>query len=117
MSTPIPQIAPADALRQAQALRAAGAAPVLLDVREPWEVAVAAVNADAFAHVRVPMQQIPGALDQLPKDQAIFVMCHHGMRSQHVAMFLAAQGFGDLHNMAGGIDAWSRSVDPTVPCY
>jgi rhodanese-related sulfurtransferase len=44
-------------------------------------------------------------------------MCHHGARSQRVAMFLAANGFARVANVAGGIDAWSREVDPGVPCY
>ena len=64
---------------------------------------------------QVPMQQVPGRLDEIPRDQPVVVVCHHGMRSLQVAHFLAAQGYADVANLTGGIDAWSRSVDPTVP--
>jgi rhodanese-related sulfurtransferase len=114
---PIPQVQPADVLRQAQAHRAQGRSPVLLDVREPWEVSMAAISCDTLQALRIPMQQVPANLDRLPIGQPVYVLCHHGMRSLHVATFLASQGYTDVRNVTGGIDAWSREVDPTVPSY
>ena len=63
------------------------------------------------------MQTIPARLADLKRDQPIAVLCHHGGRSMQVAMFLQQQGFTRLVNVAGGIDAWSRQVDPSVPRY
>ena len=85
----------------------------LLDVREPHEIAVAAV-ADT---VNIPMAQIPGRLDELDRDKTIVVMCHGGIRSMQVAGFLAHQGFTSVVNLDGGIDAWSREVDSDIPRY
>ncbi len=86
--------------------------PMLLDVRELWELEAARI--DGAMHV--PMNEVPAALGALPKDREIVVVCHHGGRSFTVAMLLERAG---LHatNLAGGIDAWSRDVDPTVPAY
>lgn len=91
--------------------------PVLLDVREPWEVQVASVTPDGFDVVAIPMNQIPARLAELPQDRPIACLCHHGARSQRVALFLAQQGHADVANIAGGIDAWSRERDPKVPVY
>jgi rhodanese-related sulfurtransferase len=87
--------------------------PLLLDVREPWEVETAAI-ADSCA---IPMHEIPGRLDEIPRDQPIVCICHHGVRSLQVAHYLARQGFGPLFNLTGGIDAWARDVDPACPTY
>ena len=86
---------------------------VLLDVREPSEVATASV-ADA---VHIPMRQIPQRLDELSKDVPIAVLCHHGGRSYQVAQFLFAQGFADVVNVDGGIDAYALRVDSSIPRY
>lgn len=91
--------------------------PVLLDVREPWELQTAAVKPEGFALVAIPMNDIPARLAELPADQPIACLCHHGARSQRVASFLAQNGFGKVINIAGGIDAWSRELDPGVPHY
>jgi rhodanese-related sulfurtransferase len=91
--------------------------PLVLDVREPWEVQAASVAADAFDLVTIPMNQLPARLADLPQDRPIACLCHHGSRSQHVAMWLAQQGYTDVSNIAGGIDAWSRERDPAVPRY
>lgn len=85
---------------------------VLLDVREPFEVATAAVE----GAVHIPMGSVPARLDEVPRDRRILCLCHHGARSAQVAAFLAAQGF-DVANVAGGIDRWSTDVDPEVPRY
>lgn len=88
-------------------------APVLLDVREPWEVA----HASMPGIVAIPMGQIPGRVDELEPDRPVVCVCHHGMRSMQVAMFLERRGFSDVWNLSGGIDAWSRQVDPSCPTY
>jgi len=87
--------------------------PLLLDVREPWEVE----KASLAGITPIPMQQIPARVGELGRDRAIVAVCHHGGRSMQVAMFLQAQGFGNLSNLAGGMDAWSREIDPQIPRY
>src|SRR5439155_27149108 len=94
-----------------------GADAVVLDVREPVELRAASVKPDGFELVTIPMNEIPGRLGQLDPGRAVAVLCHHGTRSQLVAMFLAAQGFDTVANIAGGIDAWSQELDPGVPRY
>ena len=96
---------------------ARGLRPVVLDVREPWEIATACIAPEGAALVTVPMQQIPARLAEIDPNQPILALCHHGVRSQQVALFLDRQGYPEVYNIAGGIDAWSRQVDPTVPVY
>ncbi|HEX7863987.1 MAG TPA: rhodanese-like domain-containing protein [Variovorax sp.] len=113
----IDQVRPAD-LAAWFALNA-DAAPVLLDVREPWELQTASVAPQGFTLVAIPMNEIPGRLAELKDGQPelrIACLCHHGARSQRVAAFLNQNGFDQLANVAGGIDAWS-SHDPSVPRY
>jgi rhodanese-related sulfurtransferase len=98
-------------------LQAQPARPLVLDVREPWEVQVASVSPEGCDLVVMPMNQIPARLAELPTDRPIACLCHHGTRSQHVARFLAQRGYTDVVNVAGGIDAWSRERDPSVPIY
>ena len=86
--------------------------PVLLDVRERWEVETAAIE----GALHVPMADIPGALGALPNDREIVVFCHTGGRSYTAARLLERAGF-EVANLAGGIDAWSREVDPAIPTY
>ena len=88
-------------------------APVLLDVREPWEIATAQIAGS----VSIPMRDIPARSEELDDDAQIVCVCHHGARSANVAMFLEARGFTKMFNLQGGIDAWSRLVDPSVPTY
>jgi len=85
----------------------------LLDVREPAELAMAAIP-DA---IRIPMREVPSRLVELDRHRPVVVMCHSGVRSGHVAAFLLANGFEQVFNLAGGIDAWSIDVDPTLPRY
>lgn len=88
--------------------------PLLLDVRELWEIATAALP----GAVVMPMNEVPGrAFNELDEDAPLAVLCHHGARSLSVANWLRQQGFGKAQSVAGGIDAWSRSIDPTVPRY
>jgi len=113
----IAQVRPADLPSWLQAHTRAGATPVVLDVREPWELQTASVAADGFSLVAIPMNQIPARMGELDPARAVACLCHHGARSQRVAMFLAQNGFGQVANVAGGIEAWSRELDPTVPRY
>ena len=91
--------------------------PIVLDVREPLEVALAQVRPEGFELVHMPMQQVPARLAELDPQRPLACLCHHGIRSQQVAMFLTRQGFGQVANIAGGIDAWSMELDPTVSRY
>lgn len=97
--------------------RDADAPAVLLDVREPAELATAHVTPDGFTLVTMPMNDIPSRLAELDPDSRIACLCHHGTRSQAVASFLAQQGFDAVANVAGGIDAWSVEHDASVPRY
>ena len=94
-----------------------GVRPTVLDVREPGELRTAAIRADGFELVTIPMMEVPARLAELDASQPVAVLCHHGARSQRVAMFLAGNGFERVANIAGGIDAWSQQVDPAVPRY
>jgi rhodanese-related sulfurtransferase len=87
--------------------------PLLLDVREPWEFEKARI---AGARL-IPMREVPARFEELDREKAVVAICHHGGRSQQVAMFLEKAGFTRIHNLVGGVDAWSRAVDPTVPVY
>ena len=90
--------------------------PVLLDVRESWEVQTASVQPAHLDFVHMPMQTIPARLHELDRQRPIACLCHHGGRSLQVARFLAEHGF-EVVNVAGGIHAWSAQVDPSVPTY
>ena len=93
---------------------AAGNEVQLLDVREDWEVQLAAVPA---ALVHIPMGQIPDRIGELDPTKDTFVICRSGGRSLQVAGFLAAHGFASVFNVSGGILKWSRDLDPRIPQY
>ena len=94
----------------------AGETPVIVDVREAVELQMASLNGANFLHI--PMGDIPTrAHQELDPDDHIVVVCHHGVRSANVTMWLRQQGFENAQSMRGGIDLWSRIVDPTVPTY
>jgi len=86
---------------------------MLLDVREPDELAIASIP---WATV-IPMGEVPEHLDELPQDKPIAVLCRSGARSGRVAEFLNQNGFPNAVNVAGGILDWSKTIDPTVPQY
>jgi rhodanese-related sulfurtransferase len=95
-------------------LRQQPGAPLLLDVREPWEHA----TANLPNSVLMPMGEVASrAHQELDPDSPIVVLCHHGMRSLSVTMWLRNQGFEHVQSLSGGIDAWSRSIDPAIPRY
>ncbi len=87
--------------------------PFMLDVREPWEHEAARIEGAQL----VPMRELAGRLAEIDAEREVVAICHHGGRSMQVAMFLEKQGFKRVHNLVGGIDAWSRTVDPAVPTY
>ena len=99
-----------DVMTAADQLRAGA---LLLDVREPHEVATCAIPGSRH----IPMRQIPAQLEELPRDQLILVHCHHGGRSMRVTQFLRANGFSQVSNVAGGIDTWAELIDPTLARY
>jgi rhodanese-related sulfurtransferase len=87
--------------------------PVLLDVREPWEHDKARIQGSTL----IPMREVQARIGEIDENSEVVAICHHGGRSMQVAMFLEKQGFKRVHNLVGGIDAWSRTVDPAVPIY
>jgi len=87
--------------------------PFLLDVREGWEIAYCQIDGSSW----IPMREVQQRWDELDPEAEIVVICHHGVRSYHVASFLAHQGFSDVYNLAGGVDGWARQVDPTMKTY
>jgi len=87
--------------------------PLLLDVREPWEYNIVHLEDS----VLMPMRQVPVGADALDADREIIVICHHGIRSRQVALFLKARGFSNVVNLSGGIDAWARYTDTSLPTY
>ena len=92
---------------------AAGELPTILDVREPEEIQIVRFP----GAVEIPMSEIPSRLSELDANDEIVVLCHHGVRSAHVAGYLAQQGFRQVRNLAGGIDAWALLVDPSLGRY
>ena len=108
-NAPFKQARPAEIRRRLDA----GEQLRIIDVREPDEYAIAHVEQ---AELR-PMSEIQSWWQELPRDEELVIMCHHGGRSAQVAMALSRAGFERLTNMAGGIDAWSAEVDPGVPRY
>lgn len=93
--------------------RQAGAEFRFIDVREPHEYAVARV---AEAEL-LPLTRFDEWIDRLAPDEEIVVMCHHGIRSANVCLYLARKGFQKVFNLEGGIDLWSVEADETVPRY
>ncbi len=108
------EISPAEAA----ALLAEGKARHI-DVREPWEIATASIaGSPSNSVIEMPMGDVPSrAHQELDPDDRLVIVCHHGMRSMNVAVWLRNQGFELVQSLRGGIDAWSAEVDSTVPRY
>ena len=86
---------------------------MILDVREPEEIALA-----SFPQAKnIPMGDIPSRLAELDPEAEWVIVCHHGIRSAHVAIHLAQMGFERVSNLRGGIDAWAIAADPLTPRY
>ena len=87
--------------------------PILLDVREPWEFQTCQIDGS----LTMPMNTIPGKLSELDVGHTIVCICHHGVRSMQVALFLEHNGFDKVSNLTGGVHAWAQQVDSTMPTY
>jgi len=87
--------------------------PQLVDVREAWEFERARIEGAQL----VPMREVAGRLAEINPARPVVAICHHGGRSMQIALFLEKAGYNNVHNLVGGVDAWSRSVDPAVPLY
>jgi rhodanese-related sulfurtransferase len=99
---------------EVQVMRASGEEFTLLDVREPWERDVAKIEESQH----IPMGDVARRFNQeLDPEERIVVYCHHGVRSMNVTAWLRQQGFENVQSMRGGIDRWSKVVDPKVPLY
>ncbi len=92
---------------------AAGDKLQLLDVREDWEFQTARIEGS----ILIPMGQVASRIAELDSAAETVVICHHGGRSMQVAGLLEQLGFPNVINLAGGVDAWARSVDPSMPVY
>jgi len=87
--------------------------PKLIDVRELWEFNIAHIAGAQH----IPMNEVPSRVNEIDETHPTVIICHHGVRSLQVVTYLQRQGFDNLHNLNGGIDAWSRQVDASVPVY
>jgi rhodanese-related sulfurtransferase len=87
--------------------------PLLLDVREPWEFRICKIDGSQL----IPMGQLPSSLKALDPQRETVVICHHGIRSRQVAMYLDYQGFANVINLNGGVAAWARDVDHQMATY
>jgi adenylyltransferase/sulfurtransferase len=86
----------------------------LLDVRQPWESDLASLPGS----VRIPLNELPQRAGEVENNgKTVIVYCHHGIRSLSAASFLKRLGFTNVQSLAGGIDAWSCEVDPSIPRY
>lgn len=88
-------------------------APLLLDVREPWEFDTCQISGSQL----MSMNSVPARMGELDDEATIVCICHHGARSMQVAGFLERQGFANLFNLTGGIHRWAQEVDPAMPTY
>jgi rhodanese-related sulfurtransferase len=86
---------------------------LLVDVREGWE----RDRATIAGSMHIPLGDLPARIGALPEDASIILYCHHGMRSAQAGMWLAQQGYDDVAHLEGGIDAWSRDRDDSIPRY
>ena len=94
-------------------LRRSGEAMTVLDVRNPPEIDVCAFDGST----NIPMHEIPANVEILPTEGKLIVVCHHGARSLQVAAWLRHNGHGNAISLRGGVDAWSREIDPSMPRY
>jgi rhodanese-related sulfurtransferase len=90
-----------------------GENPVLLDVREAWEYETCHIDGS----INISMSNVKQMLDELKPDDEMVVICHHGMRSFQVASYLEGNGFNNILNLEGGVDAWAKSVDSEMAQY
>ncbi|MBI5937978.1 MAG: sulfurtransferase [Betaproteobacteria bacterium] len=87
--------------------------PVLLDVREPWEFELCRIDGSML----IPMGSVFNRIGELDPARETVVICHHGVRSYHIARLLELNGFTDVINLTGGVDAWATQVDAAMATY
>lgn len=87
--------------------------PLLLDVREPWEYETCHIPQAQL----MPMHTVPLRFQELDPETSIVCVCHHGGRSMQVAHFLERNGFNHIINLTGGVHAWAKEVDTSMPTY
>jgi adenylyltransferase/sulfurtransferase len=109
LTAAVPQIQ----VRELQKQMESGRPFTLLDVREPFELELARIEGANL----IPLGELPQRMEELDREQDIFVFCHSGVRSGRAAELLRSAGFAKVASVAGGIDAWSQEVDPEVPRY
>ena len=113
MSTETIRGSDAISVRELADMRSARKQHSVLDVREARELEICRL--DGALHI--PMTEIPTRTNDLPTDQPLVVICHHGARSQMIVDFLRNAGFDKAVNLDGGIDAWACDIDPSMPRY
>lgn len=86
---------------------------LVLDVREDWEYQTCHLPGS----LHIPMGEVPNRLNEIDDQVPVVCLCHHGVRSYHVALYLQKQGFENVYNLHGGIHAWSADVDAQCPTY
>lgn len=92
---------------------ARGEIVTLVDVRQGWEHNICQIAGSRL----IPMDELPQRIGELPQDQPLVIVCHHGMRSFHATLWLRQNGFPQAINLAGGVDGWARDVDDTLARY
>jgi sulfur-carrier protein adenylyltransferase/sulfurtransferase len=108
-SMAVPEIEPREIKRRQDG----GESIHVLDVREPWELAIVRLPGT----INIPMNELPDRLQELDPQAELVVMCHGGSRSRRVAAYLQTRGFDRVANLTGGINAWARDIDPALPSY
>jgi rhodanese-related sulfurtransferase len=99
--------------QELKARLAAAPRPLLLDVRQDWETRLCRLD----NAVHIPIEEIELRTEELSPESEIVVYCHQGVRSAAVAEYLRSLGFSSVKNLAGGLEAWARSVDPSMRRY
>ena len=87
--------------------------PLLLDVRQPWEFDICKIENSVLA----PMSQIQAKVESLDFNRETVVICHHGIRSRRVGLYLEQAGFNNIINLSGGMAQWARTVDKQMTTY
>lgn len=90
-----------------------GISHAVVDVREPWETALCLIEGS----LTIPLALVPSGADDLPRDVPLVLVCHHGMRSMQAVAWLRRNGVGNAVNLAGGIDAWAKQIEPAMAVY
>jgi rhodanese-related sulfurtransferase len=88
-------------------------APLVVDVREPWEYDICRIEGS----LHVPLQTIPSRVEELPRDRDLVLVCHHGNRSRRAAQWLEQNGYARLFNLEGGVEGWATDVEPAMARY